>query len=162
MLVNETAVPAFAKLAAVATWIISASILIAKTLDGNSVVTPMPGTSVLAIPIDDWPDCGLYINLSPVLKLCLGMVSWWVSVEIPEDGLNPLWNNESPSVNKSKPVVPMTPPPVDVTIPVNWELISSIKRTLLVLDSLLSVIILDLNTTNFDRFGYSVSSLTMS
>jgi len=30
-----------------------------------------------------------------------------------------LWNNESPSVNKSKPVVPITPPPVDVTIPVN-------------------------------------------
>ena len=91
---------------------------------------------MLAIPIEDCPDCGLYINLSPVLKLCLGIVNWCVSVDIPEDGLNPLWNSESPSVNKLKLVVPITPPPVEVTIPVNWELISSIKRTLLVLDSL--------------------------
>jgi len=135
-LVKETAVPAFAKLAAVATCIMSLSTFIAKTVDGNNVVMPIPGTSVLAIPIDDCPDCGLYNNLSPVLKLCFGIVSWCVSVAIPEDGLNPLWNSGSPSVNTLKLVVPITPPPVDVTIPVNWEDMSSIKRTLLVLDSI--------------------------
>ena len=53
ILVNDTAVPAFAKLAAVATCIISLSTFIAKTVDGSSVVRPIPGTSVLAIPIDD-------------------------------------------------------------------------------------------------------------
>ena len=59
-----------------------------------------------------------------------------VAVLTPEDGLKPLWNNESPLVNKSKLVVPITPPPVEVTIPVNWELISSIIKTLFVIDSL--------------------------
>ena len=136
--VNETAIPALAKLAAIETCIISESILIAKISDGNNVVaaTPVFTSDVSAIPIGDWPDCGLYINFSPVLKLCLGIVYWCVSVDIPEDGLNPLWNNESPSVNRLKLVVPITPPPVEVTIPVNWDLKSSIKRTLFVLDSL--------------------------
>ena len=42
-----------------------------------------------------------------------------MSVDIPEDGLNPLWNSVSPPVNTLKLVVPITPPPVEVTIPVN-------------------------------------------
>ena len=60
----------------------------------------------------------------------------WVSVDTPVDGLNSLWNSELPSAKTLKLVVPITPPPVVVTIPVNWVLISSIKNTLLVLDSL--------------------------
>ena len=58
-LVNDTATPAFAKLFATATLIKSLSYLIAKTVEGNKLVTPIPGTVVAAIPIADWPVCGL-------------------------------------------------------------------------------------------------------
>ena len=56
-LVNDTATPEFAKLFATATLIESLSSLIAKTVDGNKLVTPMPGTVVVAILIADWPVC---------------------------------------------------------------------------------------------------------
>ena len=136
-LVNVTASPAEAKLAAIATWIVSESTLIAKISDGNKVVaaTPVFVSDVVPIPIGDWPVWGLYINLSPVLKLWSDIVIWLLTVFIPE-GLNSLWNNRLPPVNTLKLVVPITPPPVEVTIPVNWELISSIKRTLFDTDSL--------------------------
>ena len=53
--VNETAIPELAKLAAIETCIISASILIAKISDGNNVVaaTPVFTSDVSAIPIGD-------------------------------------------------------------------------------------------------------------
>ena len=64
------------------------------------------------------------------------IVSKLVDVLIPVAGSKTLWNRDSLSVNTSKLVVPITPPPVDVTIPVNWELMSSINKTLFVIDSL--------------------------
>ena len=53
--VNETATPALAKLAAIETCIMSASILIAKISDGSKVVaaTPVFTSDVSAIPIGD-------------------------------------------------------------------------------------------------------------
>ena len=56
---NDTETPASAKLFATATLIKSLSSLIAKIVGGNKLVTPIPGTVVAAIPIADWPVCGL-------------------------------------------------------------------------------------------------------
>ena len=50
-LVNETPIPEFAKLAATATLIVLSSSLIAKTVDGNRSVKPIPVTLVVAIPM---------------------------------------------------------------------------------------------------------------
>ena len=59
VLTNDTATPAFAKVSATATLIESISSLMTKTVEGNKVVTPIPGTVVAAILIADWPVCGL-------------------------------------------------------------------------------------------------------
>ena len=58
-LTKDTATPALAKVLATATLIVSLDSLIANTVDGNKLVTPIPGTVVAAIPIADWPVCGL-------------------------------------------------------------------------------------------------------
>ena len=57
--INDTAIPALAKVAEIATLMLSWSSLIAKRVDGNKVVTPIPGTSVDSITIADWPTYGL-------------------------------------------------------------------------------------------------------
>ena len=74
-LVNDTAAPIDAKVAEIATLILSASSLITKTVGGNNVVAATPAlvSDVFAIPIDDWAVCGLYTNSSPVLKFCFGI-----------------------------------------------------------------------------------------
>ena len=136
IVVKVTAVPAEAKLAATATLITSFVSFIAYTSDGNIFVTPTPGTVVFSIPIAVWPTPGAYFKCSAVLNSCLGIVTWSFDVLIPEDGLNSLCKRESPALNILKLVVPITPPPTEVTIPVNCVLISSINKTLLVLDSL--------------------------
>ena len=91
-LVNDTAIPADAKVAEIATLIVSGSSLITKTVDGNNVVaaTPALASDVFAIPMGDCPVCGLYTNSSPVLKLCFGRLMLWFTVETPVDGLNSL------------------------------------------------------------------------
>ena len=54
VLTNDTATPAFAKVAEIATLILSLSPLIAKTVDGNNVVAATPAlmSDVFAIPIE--------------------------------------------------------------------------------------------------------------
>ena len=54
-LVNDTAAPADAKVAEIATLILSPSSLITKRVDGNNVVAATPAlvSDVFAIPIDD-------------------------------------------------------------------------------------------------------------
>ena len=61
ILTNDTAIPAFAKVAEIATLILSWSSLITKRVDGNKVVaaTPALTSDVLAILIADCPVCGL-------------------------------------------------------------------------------------------------------
>ena len=61
VLTNDTATPAFAKVAEIATLILSWSSLIIKRVDGNKVVaaTPALTSDVFAIPIADCPVCGL-------------------------------------------------------------------------------------------------------
>ena len=51
-------------------------------------------------------------------------------------GLNDLMNTVSPPESNVNVLNPIMLPPVVVDIPVNWELISSIIKTLLVTDSL--------------------------
>ena len=64
-LVNDAAIPADAKVAEIATLILSASSLIAKRVEGNKFVTATPAliSDVFAIPI--LPFNALYTNSSP-------------------------------------------------------------------------------------------------